>query len=238
MKLYIHLVTTLTFVTTTPLNLPAKLQPLCQAIASYGQKHRPEQRLAVIQELRKAPCPQVHKHPELLYQAAEHLTQCQIVDHQLIPHKELIRTTIAQFKDHPGYPITLHTLLARHEEESFYKGYTYELHVARMLYMLYGIKVIAFGVYVRNAQGLNRQFDLQTAHSYIECKNIRWPLHNCCDMTTLAQQFIDQKRLISDLNAYQGRAYAYEVCSNHPIPDGWHHFFAQHSIATRQISMP
>lgn len=241
MKLRRYIVPILTFITLThanPWNLPAKLQSLYQAVITYGQKHLPEQRVAVIQELRKAPCPQVCKHPELLYNAAEHLTQCPTVDHQLITHKELINTSIAQFKDQPGYPITLHTLLARHEEESFYKGYTYELHVARMLYMRYGIKVTAFGVYVRNAQGLVRQFDLQTPHSFIECKNIHWPRRDICDIATLDQQFMDQRRLICDLNAYQKAMYTYEVCSNYPIPDDWRQFFTQHCIATRHIGMP
>lgn len=241
MKLHIHITLILSFITSTqatPWNLPATLQYLRQTVATYGKKHLPEQRTAVIRALQKAPSPQVHKHPELLHNVAEHLTQCPEVDHSLIAQKELINTSITQFALQPGHAITLHTLLAYHEQESCYKGYTYELHVARMLYQLYGINVIAFGVYIRNAQGLMRQFDLQTPHSFIECKNIRWPQRNRLDTTTLDQQFTDQKRLVADLNTRRAEPFMYEVCSNHPIPDDWHHFFAQHCIATRQIGMP
>ncbi len=240
MKLYINiiLVTIITSTHATPWNLHATLQYLRQAVTTYSQKHLPEQRTAVVRALQKMPSPQVQKHPELLYDAADHLTQCPQIDHQLIHHKELINSSFTQFALQPGYAVTLHTLLVFHERENFCKGYAYELHVARMLYERYGINVIAFGVYIRNAQGLMRQFDLQTPHSFIECKNIRWPQRDRCDISTLDQQFKDQKHLVNDLNARRAAPYAYEVCSNHPIPDDWRHFFAQHSIATRQIGMP
>lgn len=241
MKQHIYRVPIYIFITlvyTTGCNLPAAIQQLRQAVATYSQKHLPEQRTAVIQALQKTPYAALKKHPELVYHTAGPLTQCRHVDSPLFAHKELIDSSIAQFAAHPGYPITLHTLLTRHEEDSFYKGYTYELHAARMLYQRYGIKVIAFGVYLYNRQGLLRQFDLQTPHSLIECKNILWPKRDRCDVTRMDQQFLDQRCLVDDLNAQQGGRYAYEVCSNDPILDGWREFFAQHRIATRQISMP
>jgi hypothetical protein len=215
------------------LHVRQALAGLQKALATYEQKHELAQRTTLIRALQQVPPAPLQKNLNLLWSAAASLTHCPHVDHRLFEHRELITQSYTHFATYAGFGSTLHTLLARHEEDSFAKGYTYELFVARKLYEQ-GCKVTGFGVYLYH-HDLIRQFDLQTPHSLIECKNIRWPLRDRCDTRTLDQQFLDQRHLVA---IHHERLKDYVVCSNDPIPDDWLTFFRQHEITTLCITMP
>ena len=205
-----------------------QMNKLAKQIQSPRHSHPEVEQLKLLEQFKKTDIPRDKRALPLIENIMSALAHKKTFP-QLSENADLLVKATQAFCKISGFNDTFKKTVSSAANEGSFKGNMYELeHALAITEAVHPQTILGFGI-IMQYKKMQREFDIVTDKSCIECKNISWFYKK--NKKKLQCQFLEQQKLVNFYNRITKQAAVYRVVSKQPIPANWQEWFKKQNIS-------